>query len=446
MENAIGIMFDHFQRRSRASSPTTHKAKRLWYSAPPLLQMYDKEVINALLNLARRHLAATFGIYAAFEATSDTNHELCLAMAAVGGLFSSVEGGTKVAKALYNDARRIHLEKTHCRPLISSFKEALSSVKTFILLAIYGICSGDKRSYEFVEAFHLSTTQAMRHCWQLEPVELGLADSRELSLTLEALDVIESYHVLLLQRPPFFLSTLVNREFQLPYKLDLAPLLTPTSQVKQVMGSLREVATLGIYTWSASPRGQEHSRGWQLWRPESIELGLERWVHAKETSPSTPELPCMLLYHLAQLHLQVNLGLLQRFARNFIAMPETSSEEKIFEKLRQCTRGLPFKAAVWHAKAMLRVIKETIGVPGPRELEMSATLPIFEPPHLPYCIYFATLIMWYGEYTSTGLHSSARDTCIENGIHLLAPLKIRVARVLRNALRELFPEEPRVEI
>lgn len=29
MDNAIGTMAEYFQRRSRASSPTTHEAKRL---------------------------------------------------------------------------------------------------------------------------------------------------------------------------------------------------------------------------------------------------------------------------------------------------------------------------------------------------------------------------------------------------------------------------------
>jgi hypothetical protein len=54
--------------------------------------------------------------------------------------------------------------------------------------------------------------------------------------------------------------------------------------------------------------------------------------------------------------------------------------------------------------------------------------------------------VWYHEYTSGGLCSLARNVCIENGIHLLEMLKVRVAKVLANALRELFPDENNVEI
>lgn len=440
---AINIMQEHSKLRSRASSPTVHEAKRTWYSAPPQLQIYDKEVINVLLNVARRHLSTTFGIYADFEAGESTAHELCLAMAALGGLFSSVDGSVTMAKSLYNDARRIHFEKTNSQPQPSSFKQALEIVKTHILLAVYGICSGDKRSYEFTEAFHIVTRQAMRYCLQITPLELDPADTRELSLTLEALEILESYRVLLLQRPPYFLSINHHHRQQSSLKLDLTPLFNPTAHSTPVTGCLREVANLGIYSWAASPRGQEYTRVPQLWRPEFIELGLERWENAQASSRTTTDLPSMLLYHLAHLHLQVNLGILQRLARSFKAKPKTPSEEKISDIVRRCTRGPSFKAAVWHAMAMLRDIKEHVAVSGRRQPEFLERPQILEPPHLPYCIYFATLMVWYSEYVVTGSHSITGNTCIENGIHLLGMLNLRVAKVLANALRELFPDEDR---
>lgn len=407
--------------------------------------MYDREVINVLLNNAQRHLATTFGIYANFEATVDTSHELCLAMAAVGGLFSSVEASTTVAKALYNDARRIHLETTISRPRGLIFTAALSRVKTFILLTIYGICSGDKRSYEFAEVHHFSTMQAMEYCWSIAPSELSKGHDLELSLLSEALDIIESYQVLLLQRPPYFPSTSFQRHPQTASNNDLAPLLTPPDQVRKIAGSLREVAALGAYAWTSVPRGQEYSHDWQLWRPEFVELALERWRDALESSTAA-QLSPMLLYHLTHLHLQINLGVLQRFARKFITLPETSHDKKIFGILRHCICGRPFAAAVWHANAMLRLIREHITTPSRSQLKVSDKLPVLEPPHLPYCIYFATLIVWYHEYNSSGLHSLARNVCVENGIHLMEMLKVRVAKVLANALRELFLDENSVDI
>ena len=172
MESAIGMMADHFQRRSRASSPTKGGVRQTWYSIPPRLQMYDNEVINILLNLARSHLSATFKTFSTFEATSETSPELCLAMASVGALFSAVDGGTRIAKALYNDARRLHLETALRRDLDNStFESCLGSAKTFFLLEIYGICSGDKRSHEFVEAFHYNTVESVRFCLQVSRSE-----------------------------------------------------------------------------------------------------------------------------------------------------------------------------------------------------------------------------------------------------------------------------------
>lgn len=419
-----------------------NQPKRLWYSAPPLLQMYDKEVINVLLNLARRHLGTTFRVFADFQATRDTTHELCLAMAAVGGLYSIVKDSATIAKSLYNDARRIHLEKIYSWASPSSFDMALNSVKTFILLAIYGICSGDKRSYEFVEVYHLTATDAIKHCIRMAPTKLESAQHQELLSTFEAVDILDCYFVVLLQRPPYHLSLPLDRSQQLSaFKLDMTALLQPDRPLTSICGSLREVAVLSIYTWAASPRGREYSRVQQLWNPNFIELALERWVNSIPSSMMMSELPSILIYHLSHLHLQVNFGILQRFSHIFVKVPDAPSEKKIFDTIRECICAPSFRAAVWHSHAIIRVVREMVAASGRRQLRISEHAHIFEPPHLPYCIYFATLVVWYHEYVKSGLVSAAREMCLENGIHLLSMLKVQVAKVLANALRELFPQQ-----
>ncbi|CRG82906.1 hypothetical protein PISL3812_00253 [Talaromyces islandicus] len=439
-EVAIGIMIDHFQRRSRASSPTKHGSERLWYSSAPLLHIYDKAVINVLLNIARRHLASTFPLYAGFQANEDTSHELCLAMAAVGGLFASVDGSANVAKALYNDARRIHLEKFFRDSRPPSLETSLNSLKTFILLEIYGLCSGDKRSYEFVEAFHRSTIQAASNVWH-SAYNLGQPLNRELSLVSEALDVIENYRVLLQQRPPCFPAMSHRREWQSTSTVSVGQLMTAVGQLTNCAGNLHELVSLGVYTWAAGPKGQEHSRGYQLWRSEYVQLGLERWREANARSTETTQPSSCLLYHLAHIHLQVNIGFLQRFAHIFTKMPDNPRTKKIVDRLQQCICGQPFKVSLWHARAMLCCLKEYISMPTRHRQEVAAAQHLLEPPHLPYCIYFATLLMWYNEYGSTGQHSLASDACIRNGAQLLGMLKVKVARVLANALCELSSEE-----
>jgi hypothetical protein len=402
--------------------------------------MYDSEVMNLLLNIARRNLASTFVLYRNYHAESDTAYPLCLAMAAIGALFLGAECGITMAKALYNDARRLHFEDFHSNSLKSSFKAATESVKTFILLAIYGICSGDKRSYEFIEAFHVNLMQGVQHLFRLTPSEVEPVNCQELMLIAEALDILECYHVLLLQRPPLFLPSTMGAGLKKSY-IDLTGLFSPTDMTVPVRGSLREVAILGKYTWFSSPRGDGKRREWQLWRSEFVELGLERWMHLKSTSTKPNDLPSILIYHLGHLQLHVNLEFLQVSARDFMRPAQTTQEENIHRMLHHCISCRHFEAAVWHAEAMLRAVREGLDLLPHHQPKIIDKWRVLEPPHLSYCIYFSTLVVWYGEYLETGIRSLNRDARVKDGIHLLGLLKVRIAMVLTHALRELLPDE-----
>lgn len=114
MADAVNLMKDHFQRKSRAAAPSSGPTQYSWFSAPPQLISYDNEIINAFLINAKRHLATMFPVLAPFEATHGTAEELVLAMAAVGAVFCNVAGSDRVAKACYNDARRIAFAKVSC--------------------------------------------------------------------------------------------------------------------------------------------------------------------------------------------------------------------------------------------------------------------------------------------------------------------------------------------
>lgn len=100
-------MQEYFDRKSRAPSPTLNKANVMWYSAPPILEDHDKEVVNVFLNLFHDHIPETFPLFNDSTVNQNTRVEHCLAMAATGGLFCSVPGSFEVAKSMYNDARRL---------------------------------------------------------------------------------------------------------------------------------------------------------------------------------------------------------------------------------------------------------------------------------------------------------------------------------------------------
>lgn len=442
-DSAFNMMVEHFKRHSRAPSPSRDEPSRSWYSAHPRFEMYSKDVINVLLNLARSHISPTFTIFSNFEATSDTSRELCLAMAAVGALFSTAEGNMAVAKALYNDARRMHLEQTF-RTEPRPPRSRSDSAKTFILLEIYGLCSGDKRSFEFWEAFHYGTMEAHKSCSEEASSDPDSSYAMQLSLLSEAVTVLESYRVLILMRPPLFLSpqdSPLSDRGQSVTK-DLLSLFTPAQTFHASCGNMQNLATITSYAWMSGVRGQELLRTPQLWKPDFVELALERWMSAKLEvllSPSRPsDLAQVLLYHLAHITLHANLGIFQNFAHQF-RQPGTDNDTWMLKCLRAFVDGAEFQVAHWHAKTMLQVVKEAMTTRLSRYQQLDGRPGLMEPPHLPYCIYFATLILWYGE--SDGRCSNlARNKCIEDGVKLLFKLKVHVSKVLGGALAELLSE------
>ena len=439
-------MKDHFQQRSRASSPTREKAEQLWYSRPPRLQIYDEEVINVFLNLGRLHLFSTFPMFSDFEAKSGTKEELCLAMAAVGGLFCTVKGSYKVAKTLYNDARRMHLYNFF-RTTYTSFGAALDSVKTFILLALYGICSGDKRSYELFEAFHGITIQAMNTCWSLSKETPSSTSELHLSRLSEAIQMTESFRVVLSLRPPSFVSFVdaegssskVAKDYVTSRLTALKSLMSPGGISHPIVSDNQGIAAISSYSWMASPRGYELSPHQNLWKVEFIELALDRWVRASGLSLTTEErhdLPQMLLYHLTHINLHSNLSLIQRLAHEITKSQHSYSQGEYSKLIPNWVNGEHFRISRWHAKTILQLVKET-QADTRRRFSAQNDEPTFpEPPHLPYCIYFATLITWYEIFVKDG-QKSAMNAHIDASVQLLFSLKVHVAKMLGRALCEL---------
>lgn len=472
MDNAVDILRHHFQQRSGTSSPN----RKLWYSAPPSLSIYDKEVLNILLNIAQRNLSSTFKVFSNYQYNGDANYELCLAMAAVGGLFSTTPGSTAMAKSLYNDARRKHFERLFRKALPDSFESSLASIKTAILLEVYGLCSGDKRSYEFVEVFHYNTLEAMALASrQLCISRDGDAQAEELEhdriklgLVSEALEMLESYRVLLLLLPPCFPENFTPESSRAPGSngnlhprlsspaASLAALMTPNGEITSC-ASLQTLTSITKYFWMSSPRGHECARKrYQLWNPEFIELALERWMTADKNNMSDPEetstldISPALLYHLALMHSYLNLAMILRYSHEFSKRSKIPSDSNLVESIHRCISGPDFKIARWHAEIMLQLIKKSTSIPYHLDRNhLAKERPqMVEPPHLPYCIYFATLVIWCAEAGvdvggSGGNGNSKKESCIENGIQLLGMLKVRVSRVLGGALYEILSEEQR---
>ena len=434
------MMRDHFQRRSRASSPTRREERQSWYSTPPRLQIYDREVINVLLNLARLHLSSTFQIFSNFEATATTKEELCLAMAAVGALFCGVRGKTKVAQKLNNDARRILLE-TILQNKTSGFEMHLSDAMTFILLDIYGICSGDKRCYELVEAFQGLRLQVVASCFEYSHADIDFGVRQQLDQLHAAVCVLDSYRVLLMSRPPSFVCLAMDSAED-----HCGTFMSRNGIKNTAIGCMHSLATLCSYSWMSSPQGLQTSSQ-PVWKSEFVEFAMDRWIRSKSQSciPSDPsEVSQMLLYHLGHIRMHTNLRVLQQSVTAFSASEKNVSPNGRAEEVQTWTASSNFEIAVWHAEKILQLAKTVIAVSRHRGELGKGKPTCIEPPHLPFCVYFATLVSWYGATVASKEQSSA-NFCIERGTQLLFALKMRVATQLGEALSELLQAESRDE-
>ena len=109
LQETAGLIQEYFDRKSRAPSPALNKANAMWYSAPPILEDHDNDVVNVFLHVFNKHIPETFPVFVEACVGHDQRAEYCLAMAATGGLFCSVPGSFEVAKSMYNDARRLLL-------------------------------------------------------------------------------------------------------------------------------------------------------------------------------------------------------------------------------------------------------------------------------------------------------------------------------------------------
>lgn len=448
MDSAVDIMKNQLQRRSRASSPSQEAQQWSWYSIFPQLGVYDDVTVNILLNVSKRHLSTTFAVFSDFEADHNTRVELCLAMAAIGGLYCTTSGSAKVAKMLFNDSRRLMLED-HLLDANPSFEDSLSFAKTFILLELYGLCSGDKRAYEFMEVFHGNKVHAMTYCLNIIPRDASASQHHHVQLIVEAMNVLDSYRVLLLQRPPSFagdLSFVPSEQNAANYeRLNTGGIILKSisnSSVGKAAASMHHLATIIRYSWMASPRDTDHSTLPSLWKAEFVETALDQWIRSKSVQADLDSLnhaPEMLLYHLTQVTLHSNMGALQRLAQT--ATQGTGSSLKDNDEagtIQPWATRRQFDIALWHAKVIFR-IAEAGSAPRRRRTSLETErLPLVEPPHLPLCIYFATLIVWHGKLSSWGNDADSGDALIEVGSQLMLKLKTPVAKVLGTALCELL--------
>lgn len=224
---------------------------------------------------------------------------------------------------------------------------------------------------------------------------------------------------------------------------DLAVLVSSSRKISSIGGTVAGLGAVASFAWYSSPHGCFGWREPTLWDSNFVDIALERWIELQsgEVAPWT-----LLLFHMAHIHLHANLGLLQHIAR-LVARTSLRSSAGYVTAIEQWLTGRHYEISRYHAESILKIAKNTLGTEqrnfhcsksGNFASHSQAVVP--EPPHLPFCIYFATLVLWYGNLFPE------RDRLIHNafleaGAQILSGLHVRVAIYLRDALYELRIEE-----
>lgn len=105
IEGDIDLMASMLSADTSSSQFDSQTSRWLQMSLVP--RKYDIEMLNALLGVFLKHIARTFQSFENFEITSHTVLEQILAMAAVGSLFVTSKGSTRISRMLYTDCNRL---------------------------------------------------------------------------------------------------------------------------------------------------------------------------------------------------------------------------------------------------------------------------------------------------------------------------------------------------
>ncbi|KIW19369.1 hypothetical protein PV08_03664 [Exophiala spinifera] len=467
LTNLTAIMQEYFERKSRPSSPSPVKVKKVCYSAPAHIDNHNTDIIRVFHNVFRRHIPKTFSL---FEDTTGISPKkqpaFLLALAATGGLFCTTPGSAQVARSMYDDARRMVLSTVSIRnrpdELSLCREDKLTVVKTFVLLALYDLCSGDKRSYEFLEVFHgnlIHSVQEYSKACQ-SSTHTDDVDKNNASL-LEALHILDCYRVVIMQRPPSlarkysetFIRTPTNRSRISKLHNIIAGLVSGGHTVdlgRNTTFGLTSLAFLSSFVWPATyPQQNAYDtdntvpNDLFIWRADFAELACDTWLR---TVYNQGNLSHLVLYHLMGIILNSNFTVLQNFAHSSPRSATRDATKGLAGKeINAWTKDRHYATAQWHAENMIASIEATL-TDTARQSQHSSTRPTslptelpslaFEAPHVPYAVYYASLVLWAGAFTALNTATSAISgrAQLARGERILLTHKMHIAQLLARLL------------
>ena len=188
-----------------------------------------------------------------------------------------------------------------------------------------------------------------------------------------------------------------------------------------------------------------------FWKPEFAEVACDTWLR---TNGQTENTSILTIYHMMNIMLHGNLTALQSFAHSPPGSAAREPKKSLAAReIHAWTQDRHYKIAHWHAEHMIRALEKAFAtfpprtgqqfsnqVAGPASASSTETrrLP-FEAPHVPYAVYYATLILWCGAavHESTAASSASAQAQIGRGERILSLHKVHIAQLLARVLNEV---------
>jgi hypothetical protein len=133
------------------------------------------------------------------------------------------------------------------------------------------------------------------------------------------------------------------------------------------------------------------------------------------------------VHHVAQLYLR----------------GQSISDHLSYLELRKWRDSDDCDRALWHANELIKVAENIQRrSKSPQDGgESTATLAVesfIEAPHIPFCIYLASLTLWAESMARQKPALDSATAHLESGVRILDHLKVRISQVLKRVLRRLI--------
>jgi hypothetical protein len=193
-----------------------------------------------------------------------------------------------------------------------------------------------------------------------------------------------------------------------------------------------------MYSWQSISSGPIERRD-LLWKREFFELALNRWATANS---HTVEPRVMVLFHMNLTGIRTNLSHVHHFAHAYLR-GEVGQNHLLSLALRTWRDGDDCNRGLWHANELIKAAENLYRPPKSGEDDEEsraarASEGFIEAPHVPFCIYLASLTLWAAGMVVQNPSVDEAKSHLESGVRILGHLKVRIAQVLRRILRRLI--------